>query len=333
LTDDNSNPVDMDNLENFNKAFFGNEPDTEEQEVPQEEDLEEEIEEESHENEDDDSLATDDDEDVDEQEDDEDEEPQPKAKKRNRTQERIEKLVTEARQAERDRDALRRQLDEVLASIKKEEKTEDEPAFKDKLVPEAPQPDAVDKDGEPLYPLGEFDPKYIADLTRFTITQEMEATRKVQEEKQRQREIETQQEALKASWEENLERAEEAIPDIRENIATMADAFEGIDPNYGEYLAGTIMSCEYGPEIMYYLSQNIGEAQKIVASGPAAATLAIGRLEAKFMTKPEDAKRNSKKVSDAPPPPNARSRGSGGRFAVPADTRDLAAFRREFYKE
>ena len=330
MTDDNSNPVDMDNLENFNKAFFGNEPDTEEQEVPQEEDLEEELEEESDENEDDDSLATDDDEGVDEQEDDEDEEPQPKAKKRNRTQERIEKLVAEARQAERERDALRKQMDELLAS--KEVKTEDEPAFKDKLVPEAPQPDAVDEDGELLYPLGEFDPKYVADLTRFTITQEMEAAQKRQEEILQQKEIEAQQEALKASWNDNLDRAEEELPDIREKIATMADAFEGIDPNYGEYLAGTIMSCEYGPEIMYYLSQNIGEAQKIVASGPAAATLAIGRLEAKFMTKTEDAKRN-KKVSDAPPPPKDRSRGSGGRFAVAPDTRDLAAFRREFYKE
>jgi hypothetical protein len=319
----------MDNLENFNKAFFSEEPDNQEP-VQEDEELEE-IEEESDENEeDDDSLATDDEDELEDE--DEDEEPQPKAKKRNRTQERIEKLVAEARQAERDRDALRRQLDEVLASTKKEEKTEAEPALKDKLVPEAPQPDAVDKDGEPLYPLGEFDPKYVADLTRFTITQEMEAAQKRQEALLQQKEIETQQEALKASWEENLERAEETVPDIREHIATMADAFEGIDPNYGEYLAGTIMSCEYGPEIMYYLSQNIGEAQKIVASGPAAATLAIGRLEAKFMTKPEDAKRN-KRVSDAPPPPNARSRGSGGRFSVPPDTRDLAAFRREFYKE
>ena len=331
MTDDNSNPVDMDNLENFSNAFFGNEPAAEEQEVPNKE-ADNEIEEDVEENEDD-SLATDEDEDEveleDEEEEDEEPEPQPKAK-RNRTQERIEKLVAEARQAERERDALRKALEQLQAE--KEAKPEGK-TFTDKLVEGAPKPDAVDKDGEPVYPLGEFDPQFIADLTKFTIKQELEAAEKVQKETAHKQEIAVQQEALKRSWNENLDRAEETMPDIREHIAEMADAFEGIDPNYGEYLAGTIMSCEYGPEIMYHLSQNIGEAQKIVASGPAAATLAIGRLEAKFAFKNEEAKRNTKKVSDAPSPPKDRSRGSGGRFSVPADTRDLAAFRREFYKD
>jgi hypothetical protein len=53
----------------------------------------------------------------------------------------------------------------------------------------------------------------------------------------------------------------------------MVSVFSGIEPSYGEYLAATIMGADNGPEVMYYLSQNIGEAQKIVASGPAAATL------------------------------------------------------------
>jgi hypothetical protein len=84
---------------------------------------------------------------------------------------------------------------------------------------------------------------------------------------------------------------------------------------------------------MYYLSQNIGEAQKIVASGPAAATLEIGRLEAQ-LTKPKQEERESnKRVSKTPPPPEVRTRGSGGRFSVRPDTRDLAAFKREFFKD
>jgi hypothetical protein len=67
---------------------------------------------------------------------------------------------------------------------------------------------------------------------------------------------------------------------------------------------------------MYYLSQNIGEAQKIVASGAAAATRAIGRLEARFeQTTPHEPKRN-KRVSDAPKPPEQRSRGTGGKFTI-----------------
>jgi hypothetical protein len=93
------------------------------------------------------------------------------------------------------------------------------------------------------------------------------------------------------------------------------------------------MSCDNGPEIMYYLSQNIGEAQKIVASGPAAATLAIGRLEAQLSKpKQEELKRN-KRVSETPPPPEQRTRGVNGRFATRPDTRDLAAFRKEFFKD
>jgi hypothetical protein len=52
-----------------------------------------------------------------------------------------------------------------------------------------------------------------------------------------------------------------------------------------------------GPEVMRYLSQNIGEAQKIVASGPAAATIAIGRLDARLDRTTREEKRN-KRVSD-----------------------------------
>jgi hypothetical protein len=67
---------------------------------------------------------------------------------------------------------------------------------------------------------------------------------------------------------------------------------------------------------------------------PAAATLAIGRLDAKFNKPPvQRKKRNTKKVSEAPKPPeSSRSRGSGGKFAVAGDTDDLDAFEKEFYK-
>jgi hypothetical protein len=91
------------------------------------------------------------------------------------------------------------------------------------------------------------------------------------------------------------------------------------------------MQLDNGPQIMDYLSQNIGEAQRIVASGPVAATLAIGKLDAMF-TKPPVEKKSNKKVSDAPAPPTERARGSNGQFTVPPDTDDLDAFEKIFFQ-
>lgn len=285
-------------------------------------------------------LATDDDEEEDESEEEEDEDDEeveevPQIKqKRNRAQERIEKLVAEARQAERERDALRIELERLRAETEVKQKDE-APTLREQLPAEAPNPDAKDDKGEPLYELGEFDPKYIRDLTKFTIEQETKAARERAAEEARQKAIAEEQQRVQAHYLEKLEKAEEELPDIREKIRDLTDTFQTIEPAYGEYLATTLMASEVGPQIMYYLSQNIGEAQKIVASGPAAATLALGRLEAKFLTSPpQEEKRNTKQVSQAPEPPEniERARGRGGRFVVAPDTDDLNAFEREFFK-
>ena len=131
-----------------------------------------------------------------------------------------------------------------------------------------------------------------------------------------------------------MDEVEKEIPDLREAMVDLTNTFQDVEPQYGEYLATTIMSCENGPEIMYYLSQNIGEAQKIVASGPFAATLAIGRLEAKLdKSDGTEIKRNTKRVSGAPKPPEERARGRGAAFNVRADTDDLDAFERVFFNK
>lgn len=344
-TDDTVESVDIEdvNLDDFEKEFFGK---TEEVKA---EEVEDKVDDEDIDETEDQSLATDDDEDEDadeenddDEDDDSDEEeevieevPAPKAK-RNRTQERIEKLVAEARQAERERDALRIELERLRSEPEKKVEQKSE-GVKQLLPPEAPSPDAVDKDGEPLYELGEFDPKFIRDLTKFTIEQETKAAREEAQREAAQAQVAQAQKEIADKWLERVDEVEKEIPELRENLAKMADTFQDIDPNYGEYLASAIMISEVGPQIMNYLSQNITEAQKIVASGPAAATLAIGRLEAKFIKEPSTEqveKRNTKQVSKASPPPEEieRARGRGGRFAVAPDTDDLKAFEREFFK-
>jgi hypothetical protein len=288
-------------------------------------------------------LATEDDDEDEAEEQDEDDEdseeeeeveeiPQPKQKK-NRAQERIEKLLERERLANERADALEKRL--VALEAQKEVEQKEAPSLKEQLPAEAPSPDAKDENGEPLYELGEFDPKFIRDLTKFTIEQERAADKVRAEKEAQEAQVKAAQEELKNKWIDNVTKAEAELPDLREKLADMGQTFQGIDPNYGEYLASTIMSSDVGPEIMYYLSQNIDEAQKIVASGPVAATLALGRLEATLMknSTERETKRNTKQVSKAPEPPEdiERARGRGGRFTVAPDTDDQRAFEREFF--
>lgn len=275
-----------------------------------------------------------DDDEVEEQDEDEDSEEEeieevPQIKKRNKTQERIEKLVAEARQAERRAAEAEARL--AALEAKANEGKQEEKPVREQLPAEAPSPDAVDAEGNPLYELGEFDPKFIRDLTKFTIEQETRAAKEAEERQAQEAQALRAQEELKNSWVEKVEKAEAELPDLREKLADMGQHFNGIDPNYGEYLAATIMQSEAGPQIMYYLSQNIDEAQKIVASGPVAATLALGRLEARLLSPSQEEKRNTKQVSKAPEPPEERARGRHGRFTVAPDTDDQRAFEREFF--
>lgn len=347
MTDDTATNVDIeDNLEDFEAEFYGKTSPTKDSEADEPVEKAEEAEEEVDENESD-QLATDEDEDTSEDEDeeseeeedeDEEEEPEEEPKRRNRksAKERIEELVREKRETERaaqQREAeLLRRLEALEARTKEESKPKD---VKELLPPEAPAPDAVNDDGEPIYPLGEFDPLYIRDLTKFTIEQERKAMREEEERTRQAREAEAVRQQIADEWMDRVEEVEKEIPELRENMKTLTDTFADLEPAYGEYLASTIMISEVGPQIMNYLSQNIGEAQKIVASGPAAATLALGRLEARLLNSStrQEEKRNTKQVSKAPEPPQDRARGSGGRFTVAPDTDDLNAFERVFFKD
>lgn len=349
LTDDNSNLVDMDNLDNFSETFFSgkpvatddpdDKPQEDEKDIPENEDdalaTEEDTDAPEDTSEDEDQSDEDDASDEPEEDDEEEEKPQKKGKKS--FQERINELTAKAREAERRAERLEADYQRRLAELEKkatrdEDAKSDPKPLREQLSSGAPDPDAVDENGEPVYPLGEFDKAYIRDLTKFTIAEENAVAKAERDKAEKQRMVEAAQEELKSSWLSKVEEAEAELPDIRERLAEMDGAFADVDPDYGEFLAATIMACDNGPQMMYYLSQNIGEAQKIVASGPAAATLALGRLDARFAKSQKQENRNTKKQSDAPTPPAARTRGSGSRTSVAPDTGDLNAFEREFYK-
>lgn len=341
MTNDSDELVDIDNLEDF-EAEFLNKTENKEEKVEEVEDTE------------DDALATEDDTDADEsdedpdteedseedeqdesEEDDPEPEPKNKGKGKKSFQERINELTRKAREEERariaeqqEKQALLQRLESLEASLNKDSKSE---SVKEQLPQGAPSPDAVDKDGEPLYPLGEFDPQFIRDLTKFTIAEERKAMREEAARQAEEQQIAAAKAEVQNTWSAKVAEAEEEIPELREHIADLVDTFSGIDPSYGEYLALTIMQSDVGPEIMEYLSQNIGEAQKIVGSGPAAATLAIGRLEAK-LSRPAKETPN-KKVSSAPEPPARVTKGRRQIGTVRPDTDDLEAFEKEYLRK
>ncbi len=229
---------------------------------------------------------------------------EPKPKK-NRFQERIDELTAKAREAERREQATLAKLEQIMQKLEQQDADDysDEPAT-------GPQPDDLNADGTEKYPLGEYDPNYIKDQVKFTLEQEREAMRQRDEQEAQQREIDQAQLELQTNWNEGLVAARERYPDFQEKAEAIVNEFSGINEDYGEYLSTTIMGMEHGTDVLYYLANNPDEARKIVNSGATKATIALGRLEAKFAFAAEEKAKARPKVSNAPAPPPVQNKGS-----------------------
>lgn len=274
-----------------------------------------------------DTLANEDD-DSDDEGDDTPEEDAPKPKK-SRAQERIEELNAKYREEQRKRELL----EERLAKLEQNGKT-DTPAPKAEVVDTGPAPDDKNEDGTDKYPLGEFDPGYIRDLTKHTLQEEQKAFAARLEQEKAELARDAERAALQSAWQEKLVPAQERYPDFHEKGEQLLDTFSEIDAAYGEYLSSTIMSMDYGPDVLYYLASHPDEAQTIVKAGPALATIALGRLEAKFAFAEEEKQKARPKVSKAPVPPVHTNKGSAvAHIETPDDTDDLDAFAEKLFKK
>lgn len=264
---------------------------------------------------DDDTQVTEttDDEAPDEDDDSEDRVEDKPKKKVNRYQERINELTAKAREAER-----------ALAALQaaQQQQTEAPKAATPVVQPDdAPNPDAKNEDGSDKYPLGEFDPAYIRDMARHTIDREWAVRKEQEAQETAQRQEAAAREALQAQWVEKLTPITEQHEDFIDKTMGLEGAFDGLDPAYSDYLVMTIKSLDHGPEVLYYFANNLEEAKRFVQSGPLAATLALGEINAMF----KGQTRKEAKVSKAPPPPQV-NKGSKTRTTVAADTDDLDAF-------
>ena len=327
MTDTNTEiAADTDDLNAFEQLMYGQtKPDIEDTEatVVENEEVEQDSVEEEVEPED--TPAE-----IDEQEEaDNNEDDQPKPKK-NRFQERIDQLTEKARTAEREKDDLLKKLNETLAKL--EGKT-DEVKPVEKPTDAAPQPDEADEDGEPKYPLGEFDPAYIRDLTRYTIRAEAEAQKAEAERLAAEEAKNIEKAQLAQEWSEKVQASQERYPDYQEKVADLAEVVQDIDPVYGDFLAETIMTMENGTDVFYHLASNPQIAKEIVNSGPQAALRKLYQIEARFSTFEEEKKEKKLKVSNAPQPPAQLNRGNSPAKDIAPDTDDLEAFEKAFFKK
>jgi intein/homing endonuclease len=113
--------------------------------------------------------------------------------------------------------------------------------LREQLPADAPSPDAVGEDGELVYPLGEFDPKFIRDLTKFTIAEEAKAFKEQQQKEVEAARLKEAQESLAKDWNSKLDEFEKEHDDVRDKSRKWW-SLSDIEPDYGEYLATTIMA-------------------------------------------------------------------------------------------
>jgi hypothetical protein len=179
-----------------------------------------------------------------------------------------------------------------------------------------------------MYPLGEYDPQFTLDLTDWRMDQR-EAQRAEKNAKQTQEQEDARaRQALAQDWQEKLAPAQERYPDFEQKGENLSPVFEKLDSAYTEYLAATVMAMDHGPDVLYYLAENTNEAAQIFAMGPQKATIALGRIESRFLQETPPKRRVSK--APTPPPTNKGSDASKGR--VKPDTDDLDAFAKSFFK-
>ena len=346
-TPTNSADVEDVNLDDFAADFFGRknaDPEPASSEVdpepnPEDDDAPEVDEDNDNTPEDTDTLAEEDEpSDEEDNQDDEDEdedldpEPEEKPKKKNRFQERIDELTAKAKEAERRELAAIERINALEAKLNKNDKT-DEPKQASQESDDGPRPDDLNEDGTDKYPLGEFDPAFIRDITKHTLKVEREERERIEQEERSKAEVEQVRTQLQESWNEKLGPARERYPDFNEKGEALVSVFDGIDEAYGEYLTSALMSMDHGPDVLYYLSNNVDEAKKIVESGPQKATLSLGYLNGKFADAESEKRKARPKASNAPPPP-PKNKGSSRAFAeVPDDTDDLDAFSKKLFSK
>lgn len=202
---------------------------------------------------------------------------------------RISELTANWREEQRTRQRLESMLERELAN-RQQPKQAIEP---------------VTVDSEPKLEQFKTYEEYVAAVADHRAEQKVAALLARQEEERRNAEVERQREERARSFRERAAAFAATTPDFNEV------AFADHVP-VTEDMADALNHSDKGPEILYYLGQNVSEAAQIARLPPVQAALEIGRLEAK-LSLPQP-----RTVTKAPPPIAPLSGGQGS-LAVDPD--------------
>lgn len=214
----------------------------------------------------------------------------------------ISKAIWEKHNAERERDTARRENEELKRKLALKDQAPEKPAEKsaEKSAPAfaEPEPDAKDT---AKYPEGQYDPKFIKDLTswqnwkdRFEARQQDEADREKQRRDEAQRTEKASRRTLEKGWMDRVAGIEEAHPEIHEAIDNVGPLLTVSNQ------ADMVMEAERGPEIILYMHEHPEETMKVAQHGtPGAVARYIGKIEAELGI--AGAKPPAKELTPTPP--------------------------------
>lgn len=248
--------------------------------------------------------------------------PAPEEQQGASTQERIDELTAKRREAERELAEERRakaDLEARLAKLEKGDKPEESSSEK-KDDPKDKRPNPDD------YEFGDADSKFIADLARYETRQELKEERERRDAEATRQTMEQELKKVEDSWTErsSSEDVKTKYADFHEKVSKGADNGDWALSPFGTVL---VKASEVGPDIAYHLASNPDESRRIAGLSNIEQAIELGRLEGRFLNAGDQPAAPAKKtVTSAPTPPQKRSRGTGGKYAVEADTEDFSSF-------
>lgn len=184
---------------------------------------------------------------------------------------------------------------------------------------EAPNPDK--------YEFGSLDENYINDLVAYrtsqTLNQHLEAenTRRQQTEAQQRQQQEAQAIQEKAAG--LLQKGSEVHEDY---ASVVLEAGMRGDYDLGQPTFEAAAEADNGAEILYLLATNPDEASKVATMS------AVQQAKYVFKKDAELSVKTPARAPKAPPPPGSGVKGASGKFEVAADTDDLDAFEKMYFK-
>lgn len=232
--------------------------------------------------------------------------PDPAEKPKTRSQERIDALVRDKREAEADAAFWKRRAEELGANS-----------------PDAGEEVAALVEPDPTkYEFGDADLDYIKDKAKFDAKIEVLG-------EQAEARLKSEAAQLEVKWTANVEKATETYPDFDEVVVVGAKEGKWHCP---PVIALGIKDSDEGIHVAYKLAKDPALSEKLAKLTPLEQAREFGRMERDIFhgrnaPKSETPKPNAQQ-SKAPKPPKRRINGSGGAANVAADTDDFAAFER-----